>query len=95
MFGYLFDGDWVACGMIDVLVQIKEAFTILSNVVVIIVSWILSLVGISLSPAIIQLIAIGIILFSFWKWLHHMPLLILIILGLVLASLLTGLFSSV
>lgn len=77
------------------LTQIKEALNLLQSAIVNAILGGLSAVGINIPPFVIQLILIGLMLFFFWKWVHRLPWLILILLGVFLAALLMGIFSGV
>lgn len=85
----------VTMALEDFLTQIKEALNLLQSAVVNAILGGFSAVGINIPPFVIQLVLIGLMLFFFWKWVHRMPWLIAILLGLFLAAFLMGLFSGV
>jgi len=80
----------------NALVIIKDALNAISSAIVgLAVSGVEAIFGITIPPIVFHLIAIGMIMFFFWKWVKRLPLLIAILMGIVLVAFLVGAFSSI
>lgn len=77
------------------LEDIPELLKLLQAAIVNAILDALAAVGINVPPIVIQLALVGLTLLFFWKWAKKLPWLILILLGLFLASFLVGALSNI